>query len=87
MAASYQQRIRQYHNFRVRPKDFAMGNLVLKRVNQSTRDPKDNKLRLNWEGPYKVIESTRKGTYKLKSLGEKELPHPWHAEHLKEYYM
>ena len=81
--AAYQQRMRQYHNSRVRPKDFAVGELVLKRVNQST---KDGKLGPNWDGPYEVVGSTRRETYRLKKMGGKELPHPWHAKHLRKYY-
>ena len=77
---------KQYHNSRVRPKDFTVGELVLKRVNQSTKDPRDGKLGPNWEGPYEVIVVSRKGTYRLKKIGGKELPHPWHAEHLRKYY-
>ena len=74
--ASYQQKMRQYHNSRVKIKDFAPRDLVLKKVNQSTRNPQDGKLGPNWEGPYEVISYTRKGTYRLKHLGGKELPHP-----------
>lgn len=85
--ASYQQRMHQYHDSRVRPKDFVPGDLVLKRVNQSIRDLKEGKLGPNWEGPYEVISCTRKGTYRLKSSGGRELPHPWHAEHLRKYYV
>ena len=85
--ASYQQQMRQYHSSRVRARDFSPGELVLKKVNQSTRVAQDGKLGPNWEGPYEVTGSTRKGTYRLKQLDGKELPHPWHVEHLRKYYV
>ena len=60
--------MRQCLDSRVRSKDFAVGDLVLKRDNQFTRDPREGKLGPNWEGSYEVTDSTRKGTYRLKSL-------------------
>ena len=85
--ASYQQQMRQYHDSRVRQRNFKPGELVLKKVNQSTRMAQDGKLGPNWESPYEIISSTRKGTYRLKGPNGKELSHPWHTEHLRKYYV
>ncbi|GFZ01910.1 hypothetical protein Acr_15g0005190 [Actinidia rufa] len=85
--AAYQQKMRQYHDTRVKPRTFEMGDLVLKKVNQSTRKPSDGKLGPNWEGPYRVRGFSRKGTYWLTGLDNKDLPNPWHAEHLRKYYV
>ena len=52
----------------------------------STKDTSQGKLRLNWEGPYRVVSWHKKGTYHLKTLDEQKLHHPWNTEHLKEYY-
>ncbi|CAL2239164.1 unnamed protein product [Prunus armeniaca] len=40
----------------------------------------------NWEGPYRVLEIARPGTYRLADINGKKLPHPWNTEHLRKYY-
>ena len=52
----------------------------------TTKDPNQRKLGPNWEGPYKVICYSRKGSYYLEDLEGKHLPYRWHAEHIKKYY-
>jgi len=76
----------KHYNFRVRHKDFQVGDLVLRKVTGATTDPSQRKLGPNWEGPYKVMSCQRKDTYHLKTLGGQKLHHPWNAEHLKKYY-
>ncbi|XP_016651530.1 PREDICTED: uncharacterized protein LOC107881692 [Prunus mume] len=39
-----------------------------------------------WEGPYEITKVCRPGTYQLRDLKGKTLPHPWNADHLKYYY-
>uniref|UniRef100_A0A2N9J3T5 Uncharacterized protein n=1 Tax=Fagus sylvatica TaxID=28930 RepID=A0A2N9J3T5_FAGSY len=48
-------------------------NLIDKRA---IKDPFQGKLGPNWEGPYKVVQYFRKGTYHLEDMGGKKLPHP-----------
>ncbi|GFZ08777.1 hypothetical protein Acr_20g0005850 [Actinidia rufa] len=81
--AAYKNRIAKYYNERVKHRSFLPGDLVLRRVTLSTRDPSAGKLGPTWEGPYKVIKVSRPGTYWLEDLNEKALLHPWNAEHLK----
>ena len=76
---------RQY-NSQIRHRDFQVGDLVLRRVMGATRDPTQGKLGPNWEGPYRVTASNRKGTYHLETTEGVKLPHPWNAEHLRKYY-
>jgi hypothetical protein len=83
---SYQRKMAQYYNTKVKLRRFEIGDLVLKRVTQATKDPSQGKLGPNWEGPYKVVHYFRRGTYHLEDMGSRNLPHPWSAEHLKEYY-
>ena len=33
------------------------------------------------EGPYKVVDYFKKGTYHQRILDGKKLPHPWNVEH------
>ena len=76
---------RQY-DARVKPRRFNIGDLVLKRVSLATRNPTHGKLGPNKEGPYKVINCKRQGSYYLETLDERKLEHPWNVEHLKRYY-
>ncbi|KAL0282855.1 UNVERIFIED_CONTAM: hypothetical protein Sangu_2926100 [Sesamum angustifolium] len=64
------------YNSRVKQKNFQVGDLVLKKVEVSKHV---GKLDLSWEGPYKVIEVKRKGTYQLQDMEGKELPRPWNV--------
>ena len=75
-AAAYKQRVSQYYNKKVKRRSFQVGDLILKVVNQSTKDPSHGKLGPNWEGPYRVIRVNRPGTYWLQTLEGQELPHP-----------
>ena len=75
-----------HHNMRVKPRQFDIRDLVLRKVTLATRDPTQGKLGPNWEGPYKVIEIYRRGFYHLEAIDERRLPHPWNVEHLKKYY-
>ncbi|GFY96826.1 hypothetical protein Acr_11g0011320 [Actinidia rufa] len=84
--ATYKNRIAKYYNERVKHRSFLPGDLVLRRVTLSTRDPSAGKLGSTWEGPYKVIKVSRPGTYWLEDPNGRALLHPWNAEHLKKYY-
>ena len=70
----------------VRPRHFNIGDLVLKRVSLATKNPTHGKLGPNWEGPYKVINCKRQGSYYLETLDRRKLEHPWNVECLRMYY-
>ena len=84
--ALYQERMTRYYNQRVKLKRFNLGDMVLRKVSQATKDLNEGKLGPNWEGPYKVIRYSRRGSYYLEDTKGKPLPRPWNAEHLKKYY-
>uniref|UniRef100_A0A2N9G1W1 Uncharacterized protein n=1 Tax=Fagus sylvatica TaxID=28930 RepID=A0A2N9G1W1_FAGSY len=84
--ALYQGRMARYYNTKVKLRRFEVGDWVLRKVTQATKDPSQGKLGPNWEGPYKVTQYYRRGTYHLEDRHGKKLPHPWNAEHLKKYY-
>ena len=48
--ASYQQRLTNFHNQRVKPRTFLPGELVLRRVFENTANLVDGKFQPNWEG-------------------------------------
>ncbi|GAV58361.1 hypothetical protein CFOL_v3_01895 [Cephalotus follicularis] len=84
--AAYQKRVSRYYNKRVNPRPLREGDLVLR--NATIADPTGTrgKLAPNWEGPYKVKRVLRPGTFKLETLGGREIPRAWNAEHLRKYY-
>uniref|UniRef100_A0A2N9INV2 Uncharacterized protein n=1 Tax=Fagus sylvatica TaxID=28930 RepID=A0A2N9INV2_FAGSY len=82
----YQEKMAKYYNTKVKLRRFEIGDWVLRKITQATKDPSQGKLGPNWEGPYKVIQYYRRGTYHLEDRHGKKLPHPWNAEHLKKYY-
>lgn len=84
--ASYQQATTRSYNTKVKARKFKKGDLVLKKVNQSTKKPSDRVLGPNWEGPYKVVKVVCHGTYQLEDKWGKVLIHPWNVEHLRKYY-
>lgn len=51
-------------------------------------DPKASmgKLVKNWEGPYKVKNVLRPGSYQLETLAGSLVPRSWHAINLRAYY-
>ena len=83
---AYQQMMACYYDQRVKHREFKVGDLVLRKVTLTTKDPTQGKLGPTWEGPYKVVKFYRRATYHLKKLDGTALPHPWNVEHLKKYY-
>ena len=75
---------RQY-DVMVKLKRFNIGDLVLKRVSLATRNPTYGKLGPTWEGPYRVINCKRQGSYYLEALDGQKLEHLWNVEHLRKY--
>nr|XP_027108775.1 uncharacterized protein LOC113728583 [Coffea arabica] len=56
--AKYKSQLTRYHNARVRSTQYQPGDLVL-RKNSVSPTHSSNKLDPNWEGPYKILESSR----------------------------
>ncbi|KAL2248189.1 UNVERIFIED_CONTAM: Retrovirus-related Pol polyprotein from transposon [Sesamum indicum] len=71
------------HNRRIRPRQLQVGDLMLKKVEASKHV---GKLEPPWEGPYKVVEIRKKGTYRLQDMQGRDLPRPWNIQNLKKFY-
>ena len=84
--AHYKNLMTKHHDTLVKPRQFNTEDLVLKKVSLATKDPTHGKLGPNWEGPYRVINSKRRGSCYLEALDERKLEHPWNVEHLRKYY-
>jgi ribonuclease HI len=82
----YQEKMARHYNSKVKPRQLSVGDLVLRKVTLATKNPSEGKLGPNWEGPYKVIEVRRPGTYHLEDMNGRRLSRPWNAEHLRKYY-
>ena len=84
--ARYKNLMAKQYDAMVKPRYFNIGDLVLKRVSLTTKNLAHEKLGPNWEGPYRVINYKRQGSYYLEALDGRKLKHPWNVEHLRRYY-
>jgi hypothetical protein len=79
----YQQSLRRYHARRVRPRDFQVGDLVL-RLRQDTRGR--HKLTPPWEGPFIIAKILKPGAYKLANDQGEVYSNAWNIEQLCRFY-
>ena len=82
----YRQKMAEYYNRRVKLKRLEIGDLVLRKVSIAMKDPNQGKLGPIWEGPYRVVHYSRRGSYHLETLDGQKLLRPWNIENLKKYY-
>ena len=74
--AHYQQRLKQRYDKVVKFRPLAPGDLVLKKVVRTTKNPAWGKLRLDWEGPYRITSVASIRAYYLEDLDENVIPRP-----------
>ena len=82
----YQRKTARYYNQKVKPMSYMSGDLVLKKLLPTRKNPAHGKLSPNWEGPYIISRVVRPGNYELQTEEGKILHHVWNAEHLKRFY-
>ena len=82
----YQRKTTRYYNQKVKPRSYLLGDLVLKKLLPTRKNPVHGKLGPNWEGPYIISRVIRPGNYELQTEKGKILHHAWNAEHLKRFY-
>ena len=63
----YQRKTTRYYDQKVKPRSYKSGDLVLKKLMPTRKDPTHGKLGPNWEGPYIVSCVVRPGNYKLQT--------------------
>ena len=83
---SYQRRLTNSYNIRVKPRVFRPGDLVLRKVFENTADPTTGKFQPNWEGPYVVRRVGEAGSYAIDKIDGTPVPRMWNTMHLKRYY-
>ena len=72
--AYYQYKLKQGYNANVKLRPLAMGDLVLRKVVGSAKNPAWGKLGPNWEGSYRITSVAGIGAYYLEDLEEKVVP-------------
>ncbi|XP_070039114.1 uncharacterized protein [Nicotiana tomentosiformis] len=81
--AAQKQRMERYYNQRTNLRFFRVGDLVLRKVTQNTRELNVDKLASTWEGPYRVSAITGKWSYELENRNRDKFPSNWNVAHLK----
>jgi hypothetical protein len=74
--------LRHYHEHNVRPREFHVEDLILRRV-QGSKDM--HKLSPPWEGPFIIHEVLRPGT-KIQYEDGRVVTDAWNIEHMCPFY-
>jgi hypothetical protein len=82
-SARYLEGIRRYHDHNVKERSFNIGDLVLRRI-QNTEGL--HKLSSLWEGPFTVAKVTGPGSYRLQTLEGEDVNNSWNVDHLCRFY-
>ncbi|KAG7533312.1 Zinc finger CCHC-type [Arabidopsis thaliana x Arabidopsis arenosa] len=83
---NYQQLTARYYNSKLKNKPLNVGDFVLRRVFDNTKEEGAGKLGINWEGPYQITEKVRNGVYRLKDLDGNPVQRFWNIINLKKFY-
>ena len=84
--AYYQHKLKQEYDSDVKLRPLAPGDLVLRKVLGTVKNPAWEKLGPNWEGSYRITSVTGIGAYYLENLDENVVPFPWNINNLRMYY-
>jgi hypothetical protein len=82
-SARYLEGFRCYHDRNVKECSFNIGDLVLRRI-QNTEGL--NKLSSPWEGPFTVAKVTGPGSYRLQTLEGEDVSNSWNIDQLCRFY-
>ena len=69
-----QRKMAEYYDKRVKLRQLDIGDLVLRKVTTAIKDPTQEKLGPTWEGPYRVVHYSRRGSYHLETVDGRRLP-------------
>ena len=53
---------------------------------EASRQQDGGKLGPNWEGPYRVVEARRNGSYVLETMEGSQLPPTWNMQNLRRFH-
>ena len=74
--AYYQHKLKQGYDTNVKLRPLSPGDLVLRKVLETIKNPAWRKLGPNWERPYRITLVAGIGAYYLEDLDEKNILHP-----------
>ena len=84
--AYYQHKLKQGYDANVKLRPLVPGDLVLRKVLGTAKNPTWRKLWPNWERPYRITSMAGIGAYFLEDLDEHVIPLSWNVNNLKMYY-
>jgi hypothetical protein len=84
--AKYKMKMEGYYNKRVRKVSFKPGDLVLRKNEASNQEAK-GKMGPKWEGPYRIKEAHKGGSYKLETKEGQAITRHWNAMNLIRFYV
>ena len=84
--AYYQHKLKQSYDAKVKLRPLEPGDLVLRKVLGTAKNPAWGKLGSNWEGPYRITSVAGIGAYFLEDLDKCVIPRPWNVSNLRRYY-
>ena len=84
--AYYQHKLKQGYDAKVKLRPLEPGDLVLRKVLGTAKNPAWGKLGPNWEVPYCITSVVGIGAYFLEDLDKHVIPCPWNVNNLKMYY-
>jgi hypothetical protein len=79
----YHEGIRRYHDRNVKERSFNVGDLVLRRIQNTKRL---HKLSSPWEGPFTVAKVTGPDSYRLQTLEGEDVSNSWNIDQLYRFY-
>jgi transposase InsO family protein len=82
-SARYLKGIRCYHDRNVKERFFNVGDIVLRRIQNTERL---HKLSSPWEGPFTVAKVTGPGSYRLQTLEGEDVNKSWNIDQLCRFY-
>ena len=83
--AYYQQKLKQGYDSDMKLRPLNPGDLVLRKVVSTSKNPIWGKLWPNWEGLYRITSIASVGAYFLEDLDEKVVLRPWNVNNLRKY--
>ncbi|KAG7594060.1 Ribonuclease H-like superfamily [Arabidopsis thaliana x Arabidopsis arenosa] len=83
---NYQQLTARYYNSKLKNRPLNVGDFVLRRVFDNTKEEGAGKLGINWKGPYQITEKIQNGVYRLQDLDGNPVQRSWNIINLKKFY-
>ena len=84
--AYYQHKLKQGYDAKVKLRPLEPGDLVLRKILGTAKNPTWEKLGPNWEGLYRITFMAGIEAYFLEDLDERVIPRSWNVNNLKMYY-